>query len=365
MKRKTNIKVSVIIPAYNEKANIRKVLASFLDQKNIKGKKIDFNLFEIIVVDNNSTDNTPHIVEQFHKKYPQLNIHLIKEINKQGIIPARLRGFDYSLGKNSNLKKLILASTDADVIVNPNWIDGIIKTFKKTRADFLVGDSYFGKTFWNKVPNLSAWIRNIKKDLLQVENDFIFMLGGNNFAMTNKIYLKIRKELYNSYDTEKSSGDRVFGSNAKLVGTKFASLPYVNTLSPRRFVYVAEDLFKKGTYGAPECDIRKSNKDINQQMKKIDRMAKEGYFDTNKFIKSFLRDYLFTVLTLDHSLLKTNKKYFVGFEKDLKNDLTKLNNKNYWNNLDIVVKQATLLSNKYWRKVYKNIKSFQSHASKI
>src|ERR1035437_9820650 len=88
------MKVSVVIPAYNEEKYIGACLDSLMDQK----EKPD----EIIVVNNNSTDNTAKIV----KKYP---VRLINE-EQQGMIPARNRGFNEA-------KFEIIARTDADTIL--------------------------------------------------------------------------------------------------------------------------------------------------------------------------------------------------------------------------------------------------------
>jgi hypothetical protein len=198
-----------------------------------------------------------------------------------------------------------------------------------------------------------VWIRNIKKNLLQVENDFVFMLGGNNFAVTNELYKKINKGLYDA-----QGSDRVFGSNAKLIKARFALLPYINIVSYRRFVYIIEDLASKGTYGVPASDIRETKQNILQQMKKIDKLAIKGHFDDNKFIKFFLRDYLFIPLLLEPSLLQKNHRYFIKVIKEIKQQIAKYDKKDYWNNLNLVVKRANHLTSKYWRKIYRNIKSF-------
>ena len=56
-------KLSIIIPAYNAEANIERCLNSILDQ--------DFhNDFEIIVVNDGSTDSTQSILEKYQAQYP-------------------------------------------------------------------------------------------------------------------------------------------------------------------------------------------------------------------------------------------------------------------------------------------------------
>ena len=101
------MKVSVVIPVYNEEKRIKNCLDSLMKQE----EKPD----EIIVVDNNCTDKTIEIV----KKYKDIKI--IKE-NKQGMIPARNKGFN-------NAKNEIIAKCDADTVLPPNWIKNIKDDF--------------------------------------------------------------------------------------------------------------------------------------------------------------------------------------------------------------------------------------------
>ena len=78
------MKISIIIPTYNESENIGK-LVSVLD--NILK---DLN-HEIIIVDDNSSDKTYGIVEELAKKHN--NIRLIRRINKKGLASAVVDGF--------------------------------------------------------------------------------------------------------------------------------------------------------------------------------------------------------------------------------------------------------------------------------
>lgn len=64
-----NMKVSIVIPAYNEAQNITQVVRELCD-----GFKHVENSFEIIVVDNGSTDETPKILKELEKDVPQLSV---------------------------------------------------------------------------------------------------------------------------------------------------------------------------------------------------------------------------------------------------------------------------------------------------
>lgn len=92
--------ISVVIPVYNEEKLLPKSLES-LSRQTLKP-------LEIIVVDNNSIDNSAAIA----MRYPLVRV--VKE-PQQGITYARTRGFDEAKGE-------ILVRIDADTIVSPDFL---------------------------------------------------------------------------------------------------------------------------------------------------------------------------------------------------------------------------------------------------
>lgn len=114
------MKVSVVVPAYNEEKYIKRCLDGLMNQID----KPD----EIIIVNNNSTDQTILIAE----KYP---VVIVNE-KEQGMIQARNRGFNEAQFE-------IIARTDADTIVPPDWIKKIKETFKDKKVVALSGPATF------------------------------------------------------------------------------------------------------------------------------------------------------------------------------------------------------------------------------
>lgn len=102
--------VSVVIPAFNEEKVIGRTLEAL-------GKQT-FSDFEIIVVDNNSTDKTGVIVKSYTKKLP-LTL-LLEKKRARGI--ARAAGFEAAKGE-------FLFTTDADTVVPPHWIETFLEYF--------------------------------------------------------------------------------------------------------------------------------------------------------------------------------------------------------------------------------------------
>lgn len=100
--------ISVVIPAFNEGDFIKKTLESLAKQ--------DYQNFELIIVDNNSKDETALLAKDFGAK-------VFLELN-QGVGYARDKGFRQAKGE-------IIATTDADTILPSNWLSQIVKVFQK------------------------------------------------------------------------------------------------------------------------------------------------------------------------------------------------------------------------------------------
>lgn len=104
------LKISLIIPAYNEEKYIGECLDYFI-------KNSDNKFFEIIVIDNKSTDKTGEIARNYK------NVKVIYE-ERKGLTRARQRGFEESQGD-------ILAYIDADTRMPKGWAQIIIDEFEK------------------------------------------------------------------------------------------------------------------------------------------------------------------------------------------------------------------------------------------
>ena len=83
------LRLSFIIPLYNTEKFIAECLSSILDNDT------DKSLYEVIVVDDGSTDSSPEIARSFTEKYP--NVSLIRQEN-QGVSVARMRGISHARG---------------------------------------------------------------------------------------------------------------------------------------------------------------------------------------------------------------------------------------------------------------------------
>ena len=123
------MKVSVVIPTYNERENIKLLIPKIFIA--LKRSKVNGN---IIIVDDNSPDGTSEVVKKLQKRYRK--IILIKRPKKLGIGSAYIEGFKVALNKNSE----IIIEMDGDLSHNPIYIPKFIKSIKD--CDVVIGSRY-------------------------------------------------------------------------------------------------------------------------------------------------------------------------------------------------------------------------------
>jgi len=161
------ILISVIVPAYNEEKFIGSCLTNLINQ--------DFNKkhYEIIVIDNASTDDTAKIAKKF-------KVNLIYEA-KKGVNFAVIKGFLEAKGE-------IIALTDADTEVPVDWLTKIYKAFKENPKTVMVcGRSILRpKIFLSCISEffincVAGFIMKISPSYnLSIRRDIYFSIGGIN-----------------------------------------------------------------------------------------------------------------------------------------------------------------------------------------
>lgn len=128
-----NNKISIIIPVLNSEKTILGCLESILKQ--------DYKNFEVIVVDNNSSDNTKKIIEEFEKIDGRIK-YFFEE--KKGRGSARNNGINHASGD-------IIAMTDSDCIVPNNWISIISKDIIDKKEDIIMGsENFIIENYWSR-----------------------------------------------------------------------------------------------------------------------------------------------------------------------------------------------------------------------
>jgi glycosyltransferase involved in cell wall biosynthesis len=163
------MKVSLIIPAYNEEGFIGQCLDSVAAQQVAPD--------EVIVVNNNSTDRT----EEIAKKYG--NVRVVTE-KVQGMIPARNRGFNEA-------KHEIIARCDADCILPPDWVWRIKQNFTMhPEIDGIAGTAVF---YDFPIKNIRPIIANSMEQIKKTIGHYSFI--GPCMIIRKKSWLNIKKNI--------------------------------------------------------------------------------------------------------------------------------------------------------------------------
>jgi len=138
------MKLSLVIPTYNEKENIQKIIQKI--QKEFKENKING---ELIIVDDNSPDGTGVILDKLKTK--QKNLKVIHRVGKLGLSSAVLEGWKIAEGD-------VLGVMDADLSHPSEKIKDLFFPIRDNKTDFTIGSRY--------IPGgrIEGW--NIKRKLM-------------------------------------------------------------------------------------------------------------------------------------------------------------------------------------------------------
>lgn len=118
----------IIIPTYCEEENIGILVKKILSLKTN---------FDILVIDDNSPDNTATIVEKLSKEEPGI-VYLLKRPGKLGLGTAYIDGFNWAL--NSHYEYIF--EMDADFSHNPDDLEPILEAVKKENVGLAIGSRY-------------------------------------------------------------------------------------------------------------------------------------------------------------------------------------------------------------------------------
>ena len=153
---------SVIICTYNRSSNLPECLGRLVEQKGVENLE-----WEVIVVDNNSTDDTRATMDRLAEELP-LNIRYEFE-KKQGLNYARNTGIRESKGN-------CFGYIDDDILVSPDWLSAINESFQMYDADAVGGRIHLDPSL-----RLPGWIKPEMYGFLGFQD-----LGEESFEMDGK-----------------------------------------------------------------------------------------------------------------------------------------------------------------------------------
>ena len=165
--------ISVVIPFYNEADTIRDCLEA-LAQSAYTGD------FELILVDNGSTDSSMAQVQAFSQAHPSLSLRAIQE-SRRGVAAASQAGF-------AAAQYPIIARTDADTVVDSGWLSAIAQRFQEERVAALCGHVGF-----REPTPLQRWL--FLESLIEFHQRLHILIKkphfwGFNFAVRQEVFLR-------------------------------------------------------------------------------------------------------------------------------------------------------------------------------
>lgn len=198
------MKISVIIPMYNEEENVIKTLNAVSDVLK------SYRDFEIIVVDDGSTDKTYQSVNEFLNTNP--HIQLLKHPVNMGMGRALRTGFEKSEGD-------IIITIDADLSYDPSFIPKLVDEIDET-TDIVIGSQYMAGGKTENIPALRLFIS-------KTANKIVGYAMTDNISTVTGVLRAYRKEVLDSVELE-SNGTEInpeILAKAKAVGFNIKEIP--------------------------------------------------------------------------------------------------------------------------------------------
>ena len=249
------MKASVIVPVYND-PRIEDCILSLLSQDYSK------ELYEIIVVDNNSNDSTPEIIQRSNVKY-------LRE-NRKGSYFARNKGLEVASGE-------VAVFIDADCVADPHWLSTLLEGFKDSNVGGV------GGRILKREPQ--TWVQTYAEDLAeqQLTPQYLPFHDAPYIVTANAAYrMTILRTLQGFDEQFQSGGDVDLAWRVQAAG-------FTIVTAPEAIVYHAARETVKGyfkqyfTYAAWHVLLFKKHR------------QKRGSF-TNTYPFSGLRGLLFSVM---------------------------------------------------------------------
>lgn len=186
--------ISIIVPSYNEEKNIGKCLDSILNQT--------FTDFEVICIDDNSTDSTFDIINEYSKK--DSRIIPLKNDGK-GVSSARNKGLKNSKGE-------YIGFVDSDDYIQPQMYEFLYTAVKDNNCSLAICNYLKSDKFEINNFSYSCKICPTRYFLCSKDNKFY---DKNEFLFSSMCFKLVKKEMLKNvfFEEHKIGEDTVFSSN--------------------------------------------------------------------------------------------------------------------------------------------------------
>lgn len=193
----------IIIPTYNEKDNIEKIIAKVFS--------VDANV-DILIVDDNSPDGTGRIADELKSK--DVRVHTMHREGKLGLGTAYIAGFKYALEREyqfimemdadfshnpAEIPNFKAALEDADVVIGSRYIDGVnVVNWPLSRLILSYGANLYTRLITGMpIKDATAGFKAFRRDVLETinldnvkSNGYSFQIEMNYRAYAKKFRIK-------------------------------------------------------------------------------------------------------------------------------------------------------------------------------
>eukprot|EP00842_Homolaphlyctis_polyrhiza_P004218 jgi/Hompol1/4798/HPOL_003908-RA len=214
-------KYSVLLPTYNERQNLPIIV--WLLVKTFTESKLDY---EIIIIDDNSPDNTIEVAEQLQRVYGKDNIVLRPRPGKLGLGTAYVHGIQHATGD-------FVIIMDADMSHHPKFIPKFIELQMKHDYDVVTGTRYVaggGVHGWDLRRKLTSRVANYLASVLlnpgisdltgsfrlykkHVLAELIKLNKSKGYVFQMEMMVRARQLKYSVGEVPITFVDRVFGES--------------------------------------------------------------------------------------------------------------------------------------------------------
>ena len=186
-------RVSVVIAIRNEQDNIKRLI------KNLKSQDYDRDLYDVIIIDDHSEDNSWDLLYNEKLDWPKLKLLSMND-DEYGKKSAILKGVKFSDSE-------IIITTDADCFFSSNWITLMSSSFSDKKINFVSGPVSFkeSSTIFSKIQDLE-FLSLVASGAGAIGINRPIFCNGANMAYRKKVFMQVNDYSKNNI----SSGDDVF-----------------------------------------------------------------------------------------------------------------------------------------------------------
>ena len=230
----------VIIPTYNEKENVEKMLRYVFSLEKS---------FHVLIVDDGSPDGTANIVKELQKEYSE-QLHLEERKGKLGLGTAYIHGFKWSLKRNYQY----IFEMDCDFSHNPDDLINLYNACAKNGADLSIGSRY------KKGVNVVNWPMG-RVLMSYYASSYVRLITGMNIRDTTSGFKCYTRKVLETIDLDKIKfKGYAFQIEMKFTAFKFGfkiiEVPIIFTDRQEGTSKMSGGIFKEAVFGVIQMKMK-------------------------------------------------------------------------------------------------------------